>query len=65
MENEKANIEFGEVKRVFTGINADARELGVSRSHLWRVLRGERKSPELLERYRELRAEQADSGSAQ
>ena len=33
------------------GIVAAAQKLGVSRMHLWSVLRGDRKSARLLERY--------------
>jgi hypothetical protein len=42
----------------FKGIVADARVLGVSHSHLWRVLMRHRRSP-LLPRYRALQAEKA------
>jgi len=58
MKTENANIEFGEVKRVFTGVNADARKLGVCRTHLYRVLSGKRKGEALLARYRELKKQQ-------
>ncbi|MDE2098213.1 MAG: hypothetical protein KGL39_13240 [Patescibacteria group bacterium] len=43
---------------LFKGIVADAKKLGVSHSHLWRVLKGHRKSP-LLARWRALQAEKA------
>lgn len=38
----------------FRGIVADARALGVSRDHLWRVLVGDRQSLSLLKRYNAL-----------
>lgn len=37
------------------GIVADAAALGVTRGHLWEVLKGRRKSPDLLARYEELK----------
>ena len=40
---------------MFTGIVADAKLLGVSREHLFRVLIGQRISRSLLKRYRELK----------
>ncbi len=39
----------------FVGICADARKLGVSREHLYRVLTGKRQSRLLLKRYLELK----------
>jgi hypothetical protein len=39
----------------FVGIVADAKKLGVSREHLYRVLIGQRTSDSLLKRYQELR----------
>lgn len=36
------------------GIVADAEKLGVSRIHLYKVLRGKRQSKSLIRRYREL-----------
>lgn len=39
----------------YVGIVADARELGVSRAHLWKVLEGKRKSDALLKRYRAMK----------
>jgi hypothetical protein len=39
----------------FPGITADARALGVTRVHLYLVLRGDRPSPGLLRRYKELK----------
>lgn len=38
-------------------VTADAKALGVSRIHLWRVATGRWKNPELLSRYRALTAE--------
>jgi hypothetical protein len=54
----------GELKRrvKFTGICADAKILGVSREHLYRVLIGQRTSQSLLKRYRELKGK---GGTAQ
>ena len=43
----------------FAGICADARALGVSREHLFRVLSGQRQSRSLLQRYRELKQSKA------
>lgn len=40
----------------YPDIVADARRLGVTREHLWRVLEGQRESPVLLERYQRLQA---------
>jgi hypothetical protein len=45
---------------VFKGIDADAKTLGVERTHLWRVLTGNRESISLLKRYNELRAARGD-----
>jgi DNA-binding phage protein len=39
----------------FAGICAAARELGVTRIHLYRVLTKERRSPGLMTRYRALK----------
>ncbi len=41
------------------GITRAARELGVSHSHLWRVLTGERQSRRLRSRYDDWRREQS------
>lgn len=41
-------------RHVIPGIVADARELGVSREYLWRVLRGKKHSPQLVLRYQKL-----------
>ena len=43
-------------REVVPGIVRDARQLGVSRFHLWAVLRGHRQSPRLVQRYQRLRA---------
>jgi hypothetical protein len=51
--NEDARITT--TREVIPGIVADAETLGVSRMHLWAVLRGRRFSPGLLERYRKLK----------
>lgn len=40
----------------FPGITYDARELGVTYNHLWRVLTGDRESPGLVQRYHALQA---------
>ncbi len=53
--------EFLEVRTVIRGIGRDADKLGVSRYHLGEVLRGRRRSPGLLRRYRELK----DGGGGQ
>ncbi len=42
----------------FPGIVEDAKALGVSRTHLWRVLTGQRESARLLARYQHLKAQQ-------
>ena len=47
----------GEAKRRkirFPGIVVCAQKLGVDRSHLFRVLTGERKSPPLMDRFNQL-----------
>lgn len=50
-------------KRVrFEGIIADARRLGVDRTHLYRVLTGKRESKELLKRYISLKAKRSKKG---
>lgn len=55
MDAKKARAEFG-VKRTFIpGITKDAEALGVDRTHLYRVLKGERVSKRLLKRYVELK----------
>jgi len=47
----------GKPSRVnYVGIVADAKTLGVSRSHLYRVLEGKRRSDSLLSRYHALKA---------
>jgi len=38
------------------GITADAAALGVTREHLWRVLKGLRESPGLIKRYNNLQS---------
>jgi hypothetical protein len=45
----------------FRGISGTAHALGVSRSHLWRVLTGERRSLSLMARYRALPAARVKS----
>ncbi len=50
---------------LFPGITIDAVTLGVSRNHLYRVLRGQTTSRPLIERYRRLKAEQQASRLAQ
>lgn len=42
----------------FPGITEDAKNLGVTRPHLWMVLTGARVSAKLTRRYRELKASQ-------
>lgn len=42
-------------RQCFPGIVEDAKELGVSREHLYRVLIGERPSAVLVRRYRDLK----------
>jgi DNA-binding phage protein len=42
--------------RRFRGITKAARELGVDRTHLYRVLKGQRQSRALIRRYKALRA---------
>jgi hypothetical protein len=46
----------------FRGIVDDARSLGVSRDHLWRVLVGDRQSLRLLKRYSALQAKKRRKG---
>jgi hypothetical protein len=43
----------------YLGIITDAATLGVERTHLWRVLSGQRQSKSLLARYRKLKAQQS------
>lgn len=43
----------------YTDITRDAKALGVTREHLWRVLEGKRPGIALTRRYRELKATQA------
>jgi len=45
--------------KAIRNIARDARTLGVSHSHLWRVLHGQRQSGSLLERYTQLVATRA------
>lgn len=45
-------------KRKFKGIVKDAKELGVERTHLYRVLSGQRVSKSLTQRYRSLKEKQ-------
>jgi hypothetical protein len=52
----------------FFGICADAKALGVSREHLYRVLTGRRTSQSLMKRYLELRSKRdkpPDAGQGQ
>lgn len=58
MDNEKARLEFGVSRVVIPGITSDARKLGVDRTHLYRVLKGERVSKRLMRRYQELKKKQ-------
>lgn len=44
------------------GCVADARALGVTYPHLWKVLEGKRKSASLMKRYRELQARKKKGG---
>lgn len=46
----------GKLRSRWPGIVRDAELLGVTRQHLFYVLKGERKSPPLLRRYRALKA---------
>ena len=48
------NSEKKAARRRPTGNPAAAAALGVDRTHLWRVLRGQRRSDRLMRRYREL-----------
>jgi hypothetical protein len=43
-------------RMVFAGITSDARALEVNRSHLWRVLSGQRQSRCLMLRYMAMKA---------
>jgi hypothetical protein len=43
----------------YVGIVADAAKLGVSRPHLWQVLKGKRRSHSLLRRYHALKRKAA------
>jgi hypothetical protein len=45
----------------FPGIARDAKTLGVSRAWLWRVLSGQANNPDLAQRYRQLKAAQAEA----
>ena len=45
----------------FPDIGSDAKKLGVHRSHLLRVLTGQRVSARLLQRYAQLKAQQRPS----
>jgi DNA-binding phage protein len=47
----------------FRGLCANARQLGVTRNHLYKVLAGERESEGLMRRYKELKAEQRKAGA--
>ncbi len=42
-------------REVIPNVCSDAEKLGVSRMHLWAVLRGRRFSPGLLARYQQLK----------
>lgn len=57
----RATSKKGKTKspKVFPGICLDARTLGVDRTHLWRVLIGQRSSSRLLAKYRALNTNQA------
>jgi hypothetical protein len=46
-------------REMVPGIVRDAHRLGVSRFHLWAVLRGRRQSPRLVQRYERLRERKA------
>ena len=48
-------------KPAIKGITHDAKTLGVTHSHLWRVLTGKRESIPLTRRYRELKRNQKAS----
>jgi hypothetical protein len=43
----------------FPGIGADAKALDVSVSFLWQCLAGRKNRPEIVERYRQLKRQQA------
>lgn len=49
-----AETETRESRIKYPGIIEHARQLGVSRVHLWKVLSGRRESQRLMERYRAL-----------
>ena len=51
-------------RKVFAGISADARALGVNRSHLWPVLIGQRHSRSLMLRFDALKAGQSKVATA-
>ena len=55
MDAKKARSQFGVTRVVIPGITNDARKLGVDRTHLFRVLKGERTSKSLMRRYAELK----------
>ena len=56
------NATKGKKKRQrFAGISADSRALKVNRSHLWRVLSGQRQSRSLMLRYDALKTRQASA----
>jgi len=46
-------------RKIFVEISADSRALGINRSHLWRVLIGQRQSHSLLARYGALKQQKA------
>lgn len=48
----------GKRKVEFPNIGRDARDLGVTRIHLWNVLKGRRVSKRLSERYTALKTQQ-------
>jgi hypothetical protein len=54
----RLKVESKAGRQKYVGITTDARTLGVERSHLWRVLIGERQSKSLLARYRALKQKQ-------
>lgn len=54
MKNKETSSEYGVMRSVIPGITADARTLGVTREHLWRVLKGKRESQRLILAYKKL-----------
>ena len=54
MKTERNSEKGTAARRRPSGIPAAAAALGVDRTHLWRVLRGQRRSDRLMRRYREL-----------